>query len=69
MCENLNRPSPSVSTFIFLAFLTDLISVQISAAAGQLVLEVKQDPGSLFLSPPAVGPLQAHPLPLTVFSS
>lgn len=69
MCENLNRPSPSVSTFLFLAFLTDLFSVQISVAAGQLVLEVKQDPASLLLSPPPVGPPQAHPLPLTVFSS
>lgn len=69
MCENLNRPSPSVSTFIFLAFLTDLLSVQISAAAGQLVLEVKQDPASLLLSPPPGGPPQARPLPLNVFSS
>lgn len=63
MYENLSRTGPSGFTFLFLAPITYPFSIWISAAARQLVLEVKQDPRSLLLSFPTVGALLVHPLP------
>lgn len=58
MCE---KPNPSGFTFIFLPALRDLSSIQITAVAGQLALELKRDEGVLLLTPLPLGPLLVHP--------